>query len=46
MARSIYLPAGAAMSPDYEVDVTPESAGWGYSSLRIVSLDPAGSHRV
>ncbi len=34
------------MSPDYAVDVTPESAGWGYSSLRIVSLDPAGSHRV
>jgi 5-deoxy-glucuronate isomerase len=25
--------------------VTPESAGWGYSSLKIISLGPAGSHR-
>ena len=29
----------------YEVEVTPESAGWGYSSLRIISLDAAGEHR-
>jgi 5-deoxy-glucuronate isomerase len=25
--------------------VTPESAGWGYSSLKIISLQPAASHR-
>ena len=33
------------MSGPYEVDVTPESAGWGYSSLRIISLEPGGSQR-
>ena len=35
---AFYLPAGGSGS-DYDVDVTPESAGWGYSSLRIISLD-------
>jgi 5-deoxy-glucuronate isomerase len=33
------------VSGPYEVDVTPESAGWGYSSLRIISLEPEGSQR-
>ena len=41
---AFYLPAGGSGS-DYDVEVTPESAGWGYSSLRIVSLDAAGEHR-
>jgi 5-deoxy-glucuronate isomerase len=45
MTSTFYLPAGTAASPRYEVEVTPESAGWGYSSLRIVSLVPAGTHR-
>jgi 5-deoxy-glucuronate isomerase len=39
------LRSGAAVSGPYEVDVTPESAGWGYSSLRIISLEPGGSQR-
>jgi 5-deoxy-glucuronate isomerase len=46
MRSKYYLPAGAAISADYAVDITPESAGWAYSSLRIVSLGPAGSQRV
>jgi 5-deoxy-glucuronate isomerase len=29
----------------YQVEVTPESAGWGYSSLKIISMRAAGSHR-
>jgi len=33
------------VSGPFEVDVTPESAGWGYSSLRIISLEPGGSQR-
>ena len=41
-ARSICRPVGSSGSA-YEVEVTPESAGWGYSSLRIVSLAAAGS---
>ena len=39
----LYLPAGSAGSPAYEVEITPESAGWGYSSLKIVSLPVAGT---
>ncbi|MGW5566033.1 5-deoxy-glucuronate isomerase [Streptomyces tendae] len=40
-----HLPAGKATADGpYAVDVTPESAGWGYSSLRVVSLAPGGSH--
>lgn len=40
-----HLPAGkAAADGPYAVDVTPESAGWGYSGLRVVHLAPGGSH--
>ena len=45
MESAYYLPAGRAAGSDYEVEVTPESAGWGYSSLRIVALDAAGEHK-
>jgi 5-deoxy-glucuronate isomerase len=38
-----YLPAGTGGSAGYELDVRPESAGWGYTSLKIVTLDAAGS---
>ena len=37
------LPVGAAADGPYDVAVTPESAGWGFSSLRIVSLPVAGT---
>jgi 5-deoxy-glucuronate isomerase len=39
------LRSGAAGQGAYELQVTPESAGWGYSSLKIISLEGAGSHR-
>ena len=39
------LRSGFAGSGPYELEVTPESAGWGYSSLKIISLEPEGSHR-
>ncbi len=39
------LRSGSARSAAYELDVTPESAGWGYSSLKIISLEPEDSHR-
>jgi 5-deoxy-glucuronate isomerase len=45
MESTFYLPAGSAGSEPYELEVTPESAGWGYSSLRVVALPPAGGHR-
>ncbi|HEY6684847.1 MAG TPA: 5-deoxy-glucuronate isomerase [Propionibacteriaceae bacterium] len=43
MESRYLLRSGFAGSGPYEVDVTPESAGWGYSSLKIISLEPAGS---
>ena len=44
MESRYLLPYGVSGS-GYEVDVTPESAGWGYSSLKIISLEPSSSHR-
>ena len=44
MESRYLLPYGVSGS-GYEVDVTPESAGWGYSSLKIISLEPTSSHR-
>jgi 5-deoxy-glucuronate isomerase len=41
-----YLPAGTSGSSDYDLEVTPESAGWGYSSLRVLTLPPQGVHIV
>jgi 5-deoxy-glucuronate isomerase len=39
-----HLPSGKAPEGPYAVDVDPESAGWGYSSLRVLELPPGGSH--
>lgn len=44
-ASQLYLPAGGASTVEYDVEVTPETAGWGYSSLRVVTMLVAGSHR-
>jgi 5-deoxy-glucuronate isomerase len=38
-----HLPGGEAGSPGHDVDVSPESASWSYSSLRVVSLSAGGS---
>ncbi|MFC5143676.1 5-deoxy-glucuronate isomerase [Streptomyces aureoversilis] len=32
------------MTHPYDVDVTPEQAGWAYSSLRVLTLPPGGAH--
>jgi len=45
MESQYLLRSGFAGSGPYQVEVTPESAGWGYSSLKIISLEPAGSQR-
>ncbi|CAL9589482.1 5-deoxy-glucuronate isomerase [Streptomyces sp. enrichment culture] len=39
-----HLPAGRAAAGPYAVDVTPETAGWGYSRLRVLRLPPGGTH--
>jgi 5-deoxy-glucuronate isomerase len=38
-----HLPAGTATGPGADLVVTPESAGWGYSGLAVVSLGPGAS---
>lgn len=39
-----HLPAGSAARGPYALDVDPERAGWGYSSLRVIELEPGGWH--
>lgn len=41
----LFLAAGEAAADGYDVVVTPESAGWGYSGLRVLTL-PAGGRRT
>lgn len=43
--NNLHLPAGLATSGTYDVEVTPKSAGWSYSSLRVVTLPVAGTHQ-
>jgi 5-deoxy-glucuronate isomerase len=40
----LYLPAGSATTGAYDLEVTPESAGWAHTSLKIVTVPPSGSH--
>ncbi|MFD2091055.1 5-deoxy-glucuronate isomerase [Blastococcus deserti] len=42
--ESLHLPAGTAAVGAYELEVTPESAGWAYSGLRVLDLAAGGSH--
>jgi 5-deoxy-glucuronate isomerase len=42
----LHLPAGAAAGDGFDLVVTPESADWGYSSLRILTLAPDGSRTI
>jgi 5-deoxy-glucuronate isomerase len=39
-----HLPAGSASSGPYALDIDPRRAGWGYSSLRVLELEPGGTH--
>ena len=41
-----YLPAGSAADGPYALRIDPEQAGWGYSSLRVLELEPGGSHSL
>ncbi|MFB9376813.1 5-deoxy-glucuronate isomerase [Kineococcus gynurae] len=44
MAEQLYVPAGSAAGEGFDLVVTPESAGWGFSSLRVLTLPAGGSH--
>jgi 5-deoxy-glucuronate isomerase len=39
-------PAGSATSSDFAVDISPDSAGWGFSGLRVVELEPGAPLRL
>ncbi|MFI1298925.1 5-deoxy-glucuronate isomerase [Streptomyces noursei] len=43
-AGGFHLVAGRGADGPYALDVSPEKAGWGYSSLRILELPPGGHH--
>ena len=40
-----HLPKGSSADGPYDLLVTPESAGWGYSGLRILTLKPGQDSR-
>ena len=39
---NLYRGVGSAASDGYVVDISPESAGWGFSGLRVLDLAPDG----
>ncbi|MGY0064415.1 5-deoxy-glucuronate isomerase [Streptomyces sp. LZ34] len=41
-----HLSKGASAEGPYDLLVTPESAGWGYSGLRILTLRPGEAHTL
>ncbi|MGW2616426.1 5-deoxy-glucuronate isomerase [Streptomyces sp. NPDC001500] len=40
----LYIRHGTTAGDHYTLDIDPERAGWGYCSLRIVELEPGGTH--
>ncbi|WP_141208647.1 5-deoxy-glucuronate isomerase [Streptomyces griseorubiginosus] len=46
MSSKYHLPAGTSSDGPYDVLVTPESAGWGHSGLRILTLKPGEAHAL
>jgi 5-deoxy-glucuronate isomerase len=38
-----YWPARSTAEGSYDTVVTPESAGWGYSGLKVLALEPSGT---
>jgi 5-deoxy-glucuronate isomerase len=44
--QRLHVPAGSTGEGPFELVVTPESAGWQQSSLRVLRLEPGGEHTV
>ncbi len=42
-SSSYYVPAGQTATDRFDLQITPESADWGYSSLRVLTLAPGGT---
>ncbi|MFJ3672724.1 5-deoxy-glucuronate isomerase [Streptomyces sp. NPDC090106] len=45
-SHKYHLPNGTSGDGDYDLVVTPESAGWGHSGLRILTLAPGQAHAL
>ncbi|MCZ4588506.1 5-deoxy-glucuronate isomerase [Rhodococcus opacus] len=43
MNSKYYVPVGSAATGPFDLEITPESAGWTESSLRVLTLAPGGS---
>src|SRR3954452_18838428 len=43
-SNELYVPKGATAGGLYAVHIDPERAGWTHSSLRVVELEPGGTH--
>ncbi|MEW1959406.1 5-deoxy-glucuronate isomerase [Kineococcus sp. NPDC059986] len=43
---TLHVPVGTSATDGFDLVVTPESAGWGYSSLRVLTLAPGASRTV
>ncbi|WP_367322956.1 5-deoxy-glucuronate isomerase [Streptomyces sp. HUAS ZL42] len=46
MSNELYIPRGTTADADHVLDIDPKRAGWTYSSLRIVELEPGGTHAL
>ncbi|GGZ00941.1 5-deoxy-glucuronate isomerase [Streptomyces poonensis] len=44
MTTTHHIPAGKSGDDAHTVHITPESAGWGYSALRVLELPAGGRH--
>src|SRR3954466_2505824 len=43
-SNDLHLRRGATAGAQYVLDIDPKRAGWTYSSLRVVELEPGGTH--
>ena len=43
-SKELYVARGTTADANYTLDIDPERAGWAYCSLRIVELEPGGTH--
>ncbi|RPF33657.1 5-deoxy-glucuronate isomerase [Streptomyces sp. TLI_185] len=42
--NDLYIARGTTADADHALDIDPKRAGWAYCSLRIVELEPGGTH--
>ena len=43
---ALHVRSGDPAAPPYSLDITPDRAGWGHASLRVLPLAPAARHRL